>query len=65
MYKLITSTRGSDDLPIGFDRSHNRRRDELAQNKNIEDKYYVRIMVKDIFSFAEHHEKASYGLGCK
>ena len=65
MYKLLTSSKDSNDLSIGFDRSRNRRKDELAQNKNVKGKYYVRIMLKDVFGFAEHQEKATYGLGYK
>ena len=34
-YKLITSSKDSNDLSIGFDNSRNSRRDELALNKNI------------------------------
>ena len=63
MYKLITSSKTSDDLSIGFDRSPNRRKDELALNKSVKGKYHIRIMLKDIFGFAEHQEKATYGLG--
>ena len=59
MYKLKNSIKKSDDLSIGFGRSRNRRRDELAQNKNVKVKYQVRIMLKDIFGFAEHQEKAT------
>ena len=33
MYKLITSSKNSDDLSIGFDRSRSRRKDELALKK--------------------------------
>ena len=62
MYKLITSCKDSDELSIGFDRCCNRRRDELAQNKNIKCKYHLRIILKDVFCFAEHHQKATYGL---
>ena len=65
MYKLITSSKDSNDLSIGFDHSRNRRRDELALNKNIKGKYHVKIMLKDVFGFAEHQEKAPYGLGYK
>ena len=54
MYKLITSSKDSNDLSIGFDHSRNRRRDELALNKNIKGKYHVKIMLKDVFGFAEH-----------
>ena len=65
MYKLITSSKDSNDLSIGFDHSRNRRRDELALNKNIKAKYHVKIMLKDVFGFVEHQEKATYGLGYK
>ena len=63
MYKLIISSRGSDDLSIGFNRDHIRRQRELINNKKIKGKYHVRIMLKDIFGFAEHQEKTTYGLG--
>ena len=65
MYKLITSSKDSNDLSIGFDNSRNRRRDELALNKNIKGKYHLKIMLKHVFGFAEHQEKATYGLGYK
>ena len=65
MYKLITSSKDSNDLSIGFDHSRNRRKDELALNKNLKGKYHMKIMLKDVFGFAEHHEKATYGLGYK
>ena len=65
MYKLLTSSRDSDDLSIGFDRDPNRRKWELSNNKNIKGKYHMRIYLKDIFGFAEHQEKATYGLGYK
>ena len=65
MYKLITSSKNSDDLSIGFDRSRARRQDEMTDNKRVKGKYHVRIMLKDVFGFAEHQEKATYGLGYK
>ena len=65
MYKLLTSSKDSNDLSIGFDRRRNRRKGELALNKNIKGKYHLRIMLKDVFGYAEHHEKATYGLGYK
>ena len=64
-YKLITTARGRDDLSIGFDRDRDNRRNELTNNKNMKGKYHVRIYLKDVFGFAEHHEKATYGLGYK
>ena len=65
MYKLITSSEDSNDLSIGFDRNCDRRQRELTNNKNIKGNYHVRIMLGDIFGFAEHQEKATYGLGYK
>ena len=63
LYKLLTSSRDSDDLSIGFDRDRIRRKPELSSNKKIKGKYHMRIYLKDIFGFAEHQEKATYGLG--
>ena len=65
MYKLKTSANVSDDLSFGSDRDRGKRRDELTDNKNIKGKYHVRIMLKDIFDFAEHQERTIYGLGYK
>ena len=65
MYKLIASSKDSNDLSIGFDNSRNRRKDELAPNKIIKGKYHDKIMLKDVFGFAKHQEKATYGLGYK
>ena len=44
MYKILTSSRGSDDLSNGFDRDQNRRREELTNNQNIKSKYHIKIM---------------------
>ena len=65
MYKLITSSKNSDDLSKSFDRSRARRQDEMTDNKRVKGKYHNRIMLKDFFGFAEHQEKATYGLGYK
>ena len=65
MYKLLTSSKGSDDLSIGFDRDRTRRRNELTNKKNVKGKYHVRIYLKDIFGYAEYQQKATYGLGYK
>ena len=65
MYKLLSSCKGSDDLSIGFDRDRNRRKRELTNIKNIKGKYHLRIYLKDIFGFADYHEKKTYGLGYK
>ena len=65
IYKLLTSSRDSDDLSIGFDRNRGRRKNEISNNKTIEGKCHIRIYLKDIFGFAEHQEKGTYGLGYK
>ena len=65
MYKLLISSKDSDDLSISFDRSRNRRKDELAQNKRVKRKYHLKNMLKDVFGFAECQEKATYGLDQK
>ena len=64
-YKLITSARHTDDLSIGFDRDRNRRQRALTNNKNLKGKHHVRIMLKNVFGFAEHQEKGTYDLGYK
>ena len=63
MYKLIPSARDGDKLSIGFNRDRNRRQRESTNNKNVKGKHHVRIMLKHILGFAEHHEKATYGFG--
>ena len=65
MYKLITSSKDSNDLAIDFDRSRDRRKNELTANKNVKGKNHVRIMLEDNFDYAECQEKATYGLGYK
>ena len=65
MYKLLTSSTGSDDLSIGFDRDRNRRQRELTNNKTQKGKFHVRIYLKDVFGFAEYQDKGTYGLGYK
>ena len=65
MYKLLTSSKGSDDLSIGFDRDRTRRQRVLTNNKTQKGKFHVRIYLKDVFRFAEYQEKGTYGLGYK
>ena len=65
IYKLITSSRGSDDLSIGFDRDRTRRRNELTNNKKIKGKYHDRNYLKNVIGYAEYQQKATYGLGYK
>ena len=65
MYKLLSSSKGSDDLSIGFDRDRGRRQREMTNNKTQKGKCHVRFYLKDVFGFAEYQEKATYGLGYK
>ena len=58
--RKVTSARDTDDFFIGFDRGRGRRQQNLTNNKNTEGKFRARIYIKDIFSFAEHMEKATY-----
>ena len=63
MYKVLSSSRDSDDFSIGFDRSRDRRKRELKNNKTQKVKYHPRIYLKDIFGFPEHQQVGSFGLG--
>ena len=65
MYKLLTSSKDSDDLSIGFYRSCNNRKRELTNNKKIKGKNLIRTYLKVICGFAAHQEKGTYGLGYK
>ena len=65
MYKLISSSKHCNDLSIGFDKDRNRRQKKLTNNKNLKGKFHVRNMLRDIFGFAEHQQKTTYGLGYK
>ena len=65
LYKLLTSSRGSDDLSIGFERDRNRRQREFTKNKTQKGKYHIRVHLKDVLRFAEYQEKATSGLGYK
>ena len=65
MYELLTSSKDSEDLSIGFDRNRGRRKNEISNNKSVKGKYRIRIYLKDILGFSEHQEKGTYGLGYK
>ena len=63
MYKLLSLSRDSDDLSIGFDQSRDRRKRELNNNKTQKGKYHLRIYLKDVFGFAEHQQVGTFGMG--
>ena len=58
MYKLITSSKNSDDLSIGFDHSRARRQDEMTNKKRVKCRYRVGNMLKDIFGFCRTSRKS-------
>ena len=65
MYKLKRNAKDADDLSIGFDCSRDRKKQKVTNNKNVKVKYHLRIMLKDVFGFPEHQERATLGLGYK
>ena len=65
LYKLLPSSKDSDDLSIGFHCNPDKRRLEITNNKKINGKYHVRIYLRDILGFAEHQKTATYGLAYK
>ena len=62
MYKLLSSSRDSDDLSIGFNRNRDKRKRELLNNKSQKGKFHLRIYLKDVFGFAEYQETCTFGL---
>ena len=65
LYKLLTSAEKIDALFICIDRSRDRRKHELTNNKNIIGEYHLGLMLKDIFGFAQHQQKATFALKYK
>ena len=63
MYKLITNARDADNLSFDFDRDRGRRQRNLTNNEYQIGKYHIKIVLREVFGFAEHEEKATYGLG--
>ena len=62
MHKVISSSRDSDDLSIGFHRSNGVRERELTNIKQTEGNFLVGIYLKEVFGFAERHDNCTYGL---
>ena len=63
MYNMLSSSRDSDDLSIGFDRCRDRRKRELNNNKTQKGKNHLGIYLKDVFGFAEHQQVGTFGMG--
>ena len=64
MYKLITSSKDSDDISIGFDRNRGRRQDELTETKNVKKSFILKLCSKTSLVL-QNVKKATYGLGYK
>ena len=62
MHKLISSSRDSVELSIGFQRSNAVRERELTNNRSTKGNYHNRFYLKDVFGFAERQVNCSYGL---
>ena len=62
MYMLLSSSRDSDDLSIGFDRSRDKRKRELLNSKTQKGKFHLRIYLRGVFGFAEYQETGTFGL---
>ena len=58
----MTTPEDNNDLSIGFDRDRAKRQRELTNNKNQRGNYHLRIMLKDVFGFAEHQGELTFGL---
>ena len=65
MQKLLSSSRDSDDLSIGFHRNKEVREREMTNKKSTKGNYYVKIYLKQVFGFAENHYKCNYGMRYK
>ena len=61
--KLVTSANDTDVLSFGFNRNLRRSQEELTKNKNKYGKNWVRVMLRDVFGFADYQEKATFLLG--
>ena len=49
-------------MSIGFDRSRDRRKRELLNNKPQKGKFHLKIYLKNVFGFVEYQETGTFGL---
>ena len=61
MYKLITSSKDSEDLSNGFEKDRKRRQRQLSVNKNLKGNFNHKNMLEDKLGFAEKQEKDTFG----
>ena len=65
MKALISSSKESDDSPIGFLRNFEARKRKLTNFISTVEIYHVRVHLQDEFGSLEHEENAENGLGYK
>ena len=65
LYKLISSSGGSDDLSISFHRSNESRERDSTNNGTTKGNYHVIVYLKNVVGFAEYQDNCTYGLGYK
>ena len=63
IYKVISSSRDSDDLSIDFQGSIEARERELTNNKATESNYHVRFYLNDFCGSASNQDNCTCGLG--
>ena len=57
MHKLLTSSKGSDDLSNGFDRDRGRRQQELTNNKKLEGNFILELRSQMFLVLSKIKEK--------
>ena len=65
LYRRMTSAKGADDLSVRLDPGHGKRQQQLTNKKSVKGKYRVGRMLRHVFGFSKHQEKATHGLGNK
>ena len=63
MCEIKNSVKDSNDLSTGFHRDRDMKERVLTNNKNGKRENHVKITLREIFCFAGHQEKATYGWG--
>ena len=65
LYKLLTGSKDSNDLSIGYYESNGGRKLEMTDDKEAPNKgrFHVKNFSKDAFGYVERQENGTYGLG--
>ena len=62
-YRLVIFSKGADDMYVEFDPDCERRQQNLINNKTLQRKHHVKIMLRDFSGFAERRDSTTYCLG--